>query len=117
MGKLPGLLSLLQLLLTLMISQVLCQCNMYHRSVLVLKRTTSHYTHLVWCLAVKPELLAGDPSLDNLYANYNSVDVQVNVTIDNAAWYPDLGYVVKTNHNRLANSASSEGFRVVSTKA
>ena len=52
-----------------------------------------------------------------MYADYNSVDVQVNVTIDNTAWYPDLGYVVKTNHNRLANSASSEGFRVVSTSA
>ena len=64
--------------------------------------------------AVSPEYLTGDPSLDDVYANYNSVDVHLNVTIDNLAWYPDLGYVVKTNHNRLANSASSDGFRVVS---
>lgn len=48
-----------------------------------------------------------------MLADYSSIDIHVNVTIDNKAWYPDLGYVARTNHNRLANKLQSEGFNVV----
>ena len=45
--------------------------------------------------------------------DYNSVDIHLKVTIDNKAWYPDLGYVARVNHNRLASKMQSEGFNVV----
>ena len=63
--------------------------------------------------AVSPEQLAGNATSDRLYLNYNSVDVSLNVTINNKAWYPDLGSVASTNHNRLANILTGEGFTVV----
>jgi len=44
--------------------------------------------------AVSPEQLAGNATCDKLYLNYNSVDV----TINNKAWYPDLGSVASTIH-------------------
>ena len=66
------------------------------------------------CVAVNPLLLTGDAVSDSLFSNYNSVDVQVTVSIDNKAWYPDLGSVATINHNRLANILNSEGYIVVS---
>lgn len=63
--------------------------------------------------AVSPEQLAGNATSDRLYLNYNSVDVSLDVTINNKAWYPDLGSVASTNHNRLANILTGEGFTVV----
>ncbi len=65
--------------------------------------------------AVEPGLLAGDAMSDGPLSDYSSVDVHLNVTIDNKAWYPDLGYVAATNHDRLANILTSEGFTVVSS--
>ncbi|KAL0053929.1 hypothetical protein WJX82_001314 [Trebouxia sp. C0006] len=62
---------------------------------------------------VSPEQLAGNATSDRLYLNYNSVDVSLDVTINNKAWYPDLGSVASTNHNRLANILTGEGFTVV----
>ena len=50
-----------------------------------------------------------------MLADYNAVDVSLNITIDNQAWYPDLGNVAKTNHNRLANIMTSQGYTVVSS--
>ena len=66
------------------------------------------------CYAVDTELLLRDNISSTLYSNYDSVDVHLDVTIDNKAWYPDLGYVAKTNHNRLANILTSDGYKVVS---
>ncbi len=63
--------------------------------------------------AVSPRELAGEATSDSLYLDYNSVDVYLNVTINNKAWYPDLGSVASTNHNRLANILTGEGFPVV----
>ena len=63
--------------------------------------------------AVSPEQLAGNATSDRLYLNYNSVDVSLDVTINNKAWYPDLGSVTSSNHNRLANILTGEGFTVV----
>lgn len=37
----------------------------------------------------------------------------VDVSIDNQAWYPDLGYVAATDNNRLKNILNSEGYSVV----
>ncbi len=68
-----------------------------------------------YACAVSPEQLAGNAASDRLYLNYNSVDVYLNVTINNKAWYPDLGSVASTNHNRLANILTGEGFTVVRT--
>lgn len=62
---------------------------------------------------VSPEQLANNATSDMLYLNYNSVDVYLNVTINNKAWYPDLGSVASTNHNRLANILTGEGCTVV----
>lgn len=67
------------------------------------------------CLhAVDPQLLVEDDYSRQMLAGYNSLWIHLNVTIDNQAWYPDLGYVARTNHNRLANKLQSEGFNVVS---
>ena len=64
--------------------------------------------------AVPSEELAGDEFSSQVLSDYNSVDVMLDVSIDNKAWYPDLGYVAATNLNRLKNILSSEGYNVVS---
>ena len=64
--------------------------------------------------AVDPGLLANDTYSQQMLSAYNSLNVRVNITIDNQAWYPDLGSVGRANHNRLANKLQSEGFNVVS---
>ena len=74
-------------------------------------------TDINCAFAVSPEQLANNATSDMLYLNYNSVDVHLNVTINNKAWYPDLGSVASTNHNRLANILTGEGFTVVRTIA
>ena len=91
-----------------------CQltCNQQHAYSDTTRLSRSH--SLIVCVAVNPLLLTGDAVSDSLFSNYNSVDVQVTVTIDNKAWYPDLGSVATTNHNRLANILNSEGYIVVS---
>lgn len=66
-----------------------------------------------WLTAVDAQLLAGDDYSSSMLVDYNSVDIHLNVTINNKAWYPDLGYVARVNHNRLANKMQSEGFNVV----
>lgn len=60
------------------------------------------------------QLLAGDDFSWQMLTGYDSIDIHLNVTIDNKAWYPDLGNVARTNHDRLANKMQSEGFNVVS---
>lgn len=62
---------------------------------------------------VDPGLLANDTYSQQMLSAYNSLNVRVNITIDNQAWYPDLGSVGRANHNRLANKLQSEGFNVV----
>ena len=70
---------------------------------------------LMSCLhAVDPGLLANDTYSQQVLSAYNSLNVLVNVTIDNQAWYPDLGSVGRANHYRLASKLQSEGFNVVS---
>ena len=64
--------------------------------------------------AVDPVLLQEDAfSIQKLQA-YNSINVRVNVSIDNKASQPDLGNVATTNHNRLASRMFGDGFNVVS---
>ncbi|DBB13341.1 TPA: hypothetical protein ACH3X3_005076 [Trebouxia sp. C0006] len=50
---------------------------------------------------------------DRLYLNYNSVNESLDVTTNNKAWYPDLGSVVSTHHNRMANILTGESFTVL----
>ena len=61
-----------------------------------------------------PAQLASDSYSDNVLSDYNSVDVILDVSIDNHAWYPDLGYVAATDHSRLKNIMNAEGYKVVS---
>ena len=57
--------------------------------------------------------LATDEFSEQVLADYSSVDVIVDVSMDNKAWFPDLGYVAATNHNRLRNIMNSQGYNVV----
>lgn len=67
-----------------------------------------------WLHAVEPGLLVNDTYSQQMLSAYNSLNVRVNITVDNQAWYPDLGSVGRANHNRLASKLQSEGFNVVS---
>lgn len=49
-----------------------------------------------------------------MLSKYNSLDVSLDVSIDNRAWFPDLGFEAQTNHERLVNLMHSGGFDVVS---
>ena len=64
--------------------------------------------------AVDKSLLAGDTFSNTALQNYSSVTVHFNISIDNTAWYPNLGSVVKTNHDRLSTIMRSMGYSVVS---
>ena len=63
--------------------------------------------------AVSPEELARDEPSARELQQYNSLDVAVDVSIDNRAWFPDLGSVSETNLDRLTNLMRSDGFDVV----
>lgn len=63
--------------------------------------------------AVNQKSLAGDAFSDTVLRNYSSVTVHFNISIDNTALYPDLGSVVKTNHDRLSTIMRSMGYAVV----
>lgn len=58
--------------------------------------------------------MTGDDFSCQVLADFNSVDVLVDVSIDNKAWFPELGYVAATTHDRLKNVMNSEGYNVVS---
>ena len=61
-----------------------------------------------------PSVLEGDTFSYTQLANYSSVTVLFNVSIDNKAWFPDLGSVVRTNHDRLCSIVEAMGIPVVS---
>ena len=66
--------------------------------------------------AVEPQELDQDEFSAAVLSDYNSLDVAVDVSkevIDNNAWFPDLGSVSETNHERLTNLMRSDGFDVV----
>ena len=63
--------------------------------------------------AVSPEEPAQDESSARELQHYNSLDVAVDVSIDNRAWFPDLGSVSETNLDRLTSLMRSDGFDVV----
>ena len=65
--------------------------------------------------AVDPKLLEGDDFSNQMLPAYTSINVHVNVSIDNKANQPDLGNVARTNHNRLASRSQADGFNVVSS--
>jgi len=65
-------------------------------------------------IAVSAADLTGDEFSRQVLADFNSVDVLVDVSIDNKAWFPELGYVAATTHDRLKNVMNSEGYNVVS---
>ena len=64
--------------------------------------------------AVDPVLLEADAFSTKMLQAYNSINVHVNVSIDNKANQPDLGNVARTNHNRLTSRSVADGFNVVS---
>ena len=66
--------------------------------------------------AVSPPELQRDEFSARLLSDYNSLDVAVDVSIDNRAWFPDLGSVSETNHERLTNLMRCDGFDVVSAQ-
>ena len=63
--------------------------------------------------AVSPEESAQDEASARELQQYNSLDVAVDVSIDNRAWFPDLGSVSETNLDRLTSLMRSDGFDVV----
>lgn len=64
--------------------------------------------------AVSPVELAQDSFSKAVLSDYNSLDVALDVSIDNRAWWPDLGSVSQNDHHRLTNLMQSDGFDVVS---
>ena len=73
------------------------------------------FLELCWS-AVSAVDLAGDDFSRQVLSAYNSLNVQVDFSIDNRAWYPDLGNVAATNYNRMKNILSSAGHQVVCSK-
>ena len=67
--------------------------------------------------AVAAADLTGDDFSSQVLADFNSVDVLIDVSIDNTAWFPELGYLAATTHDRLKNIMNSEGYDVVTTSS
>ncbi len=67
--------------------------------------------------AVSAADLTGDDFSSQVLADFNSVDVLIDVSIDNTAWFPELGYLAATTHDRLKNIMNSEGYDVVNTSS
>ena len=67
--------------------------------------------------AVSAADLTGDDFSRQVLADFNSVDVLVDVSIDNTAWFPEMGYLAATTHDRLKNIMNSEGYNVVNTSS
>ncbi len=61
--------------------------------------------------------LTGDDFSSQVLVDFNSVDVLVDVSIDNTAWFPEMGYLAATTHDRLKNIMNSEGYNVVNTSS
>lgn len=66
--------------------------------------------------AVELQELDQDEFSAAVLSDYDSLDVAVDVSIDKNAWFPDLGSVSDTNHERLTNLMRSDGFDVVSAR-
>ncbi|DBA88396.1 TPA: hypothetical protein ACH3X2_004890 [Trebouxia sp. C0005] len=64
--------------------------------------------------AVSAEALTEDDFSCQVLADFDSVNVLIEVSIDNKAWFPELGYMAATTHDRLKNIMNSEGYNVVS---
>lgn len=63
--------------------------------------------------AVDEAILAGDSFSNTVLQDYSSVTAHVNVSIDNSAWYPDLGSAANATHDWLVDELHSKGFSVV----
>lgn len=61
---------------------------------------------------VSPVEMAQDSFSRTVLSDYNSLDVALDVSIDNRAWWPDLGSVSQNDHHRLTNLMQSDGFDV-----
>lgn len=72
------------------------------------------FTSQTTAAAVSGENLSHDNFSASVLSDYSSLDVAVDVSIDNKAWWPDLGSVSQNDHHRLTNLMQSDGFDVVS---
>ncbi len=80
-------------------------------------RSSLHNADPLFGIAVLAADLVGDDFSSQVLADFNSVDVLIDVSIDNTAWFPELGYLAATTHDRLKNIMKSEGYDVVTTSS